>query len=355
MKIIILSPSLNTNQNVSGISSVTRFIIDNNTKHEYIHFNLGRKDAERRNIFWIFRILRTYYRWIILMISSKHILIHFNLSLSKYSVIRDYPLLLSARWFNKRMIIHIHGGELYMEEYGTLLTGRILSSIFSDKNEIIVLGPSEKETLHNRFGATRITVLPNCTDITAARKFERSYNDDRMIQLLFLGRISVDKGLEYIYMAMESLKRQGKIFKFIMAGTGPDEGIYINKFNDLLGKFFEYKGIVSGDIKTELLKNSDIFLLPSFYEGLPMALIESMSFGLIPVTTDAGSMKNLVIDGETGIIIKKKSAVDIEIAFSKLTEDIDTRKKLSGNARNLMFNYNDTDKYLTTLNRVYNM
>jgi glycosyltransferase involved in cell wall biosynthesis len=355
MKIIILSPSLYTNQNVSGISSVTQFIINHNTEHEYVHFNLGRKDSEIRNIFWVLRMLRTYFNWICLMVSSKQALIHFNLSLSKYSIIRDYPLILMARLFHKRMIIHIHGGELLMDENITFWIKKILGSIFSDKNQIVVLGLSEKETIYRKFGARKISVLPNCIDLSAAKEFERSYKKTELIQLLFLGRISVEKGIEYIFRSLGSLKDQGKTFKFFMAGTGPDETVYVSKFQDLLGKDFEYRGIVSGDIKTALLKNCNIFLLPSFYEGLPMALIESMSFGLIPITTDVGSIKDIVIDGETGIIVRKKSAEDIESAIKKLLEETDTREKLSRNARNFVFNYNNVNKYIFDLNRIYEM
>ena len=50
MQIIIVSPSLDPTKNVSGVSSVTRFIIENNTSHNYVHFELGRKDGEKGGI-----------------------------------------------------------------------------------------------------------------------------------------------------------------------------------------------------------------------------------------------------------------------------------------------------------------
>ena len=55
MEIIITAPSLNTNQNVSGISSVTKFIIQNNKSVDYIHFELGKKDEDKRNIILAFK------------------------------------------------------------------------------------------------------------------------------------------------------------------------------------------------------------------------------------------------------------------------------------------------------------
>lgn len=114
MKIIITSPSLNTNQNISGVSSVTKFIINTNNVNEYIHFELGKKDDERRNFFWLLRILSTYLKWLYLMFTQRDALIHFNFPLTIRSSIKDSPLILFARLLRKPMIIHIHGGDYLM-------------------------------------------------------------------------------------------------------------------------------------------------------------------------------------------------------------------------------------------------
>jgi hypothetical protein len=82
MKIIIISPSLDINVNVSGISSVTKFIIDNNPRHDYYHFELGKKDNEKRSILRFLRILKTYLNWIWLLIFLKNAFIHFNMPLT---------------------------------------------------------------------------------------------------------------------------------------------------------------------------------------------------------------------------------------------------------------------------------
>ena len=353
MKILITSPSLDTNQNVSGISSVTQFIISYNNENEYLHFELGRKDNENRNLFWFFRILKTYFKWGYLLLTHKGILVHFNLALAKPSIIRDSPLILIARSLRIRMIIHLHGGDYLMHKKNPFWMNYILKKVFSGKNPIIVLSPLEKKVLQQKGNNKEIFILPNCIGLKEAREFDRFHNNNEILMLLFLGRISIDKGIEFFLQAMESLKKKGIKFKFIMAGKGPEEKVFIQKFNDLLGIDFEFKGVVSGDQKTELLKKCNVFLLPSFYEGLPMALIESMSFGLVPITTNVGSIRYVIRDGINGIFVNTHSSEEIAYAIEKLSKDKEYMHELSKNARQYIFNNFNPEEYISRLNEIY--
>jgi glycosyltransferase involved in cell wall biosynthesis len=353
MRIIITSPSLNTNHNVSGISSVTNFIISSNPDNEYIHFIIGRKDNEKRNLSWFLRILGVYIKWLHLMVTQRAVLIHFNLALSEDSIIRDSPLIILARLFCKRMIIHIHGGDFLMHKKKPLWMTRLLKIVLSGKNPIVVLSPIEKEVLQESNNCKNIYVLPNCIALNEANDFDRIYSDSEPLKLLFLGRISVEKGIDYIYLAMESLKAKGIKFMFFMAGKGPEEINYNQKFENLLGKDFEFKGVVSGVQKSDLLKKCDVFLLPSFFEGLPMALLESMSFGLVPVVTNVGSIKYVVNDGINGMMVNSHSSEDIAFAIEKLSKEKEHLRELSKNARQYIFSNFKPEVYISRLNEIY--
>src|SRR3954454_23718957 len=112
MKIVITSPSLDVNQNVSGISSVTNFIIDNNEKTDYLHFQIGKADGKSRNITWFFDLLRIYLSWVFLLFNQKNKIFHFNIAVDKFALLRDAPLILLAQLFRVKLVIHLHGGEL---------------------------------------------------------------------------------------------------------------------------------------------------------------------------------------------------------------------------------------------------
>ena len=288
------------------------------------------------------------------MIKENDILVHFNFALDKRSIIRDSPLILFAKLLNKRMVIHLHGGEYLESENIPAWIKKLLKLILSGKAPKIVLSPIEKEIVKMKFNCLNIEVLPNCIDLTGAKNFIRINSGDPQLKLLFIGRIVLRKGIEYIFQALLILKKKEIPFKFILAGTGPDEDIYVKKFSELLQSNFEFKGIVSGDNKTELLKECDVFLLPSIYgEGLPISLLECMSYSLVPIVTDNGSMKYVVKDGENGILVNKESSVEIADAIVNLSTKEDLLQKLGRYASKSVFDNFDPAVYIDKLNEIY--
>jgi glycosyltransferase involved in cell wall biosynthesis len=232
---------------------------------------------------------------------------------------------------------------------------RALRSILSGTQPKIVLSSIEQELITRKFNARNVFVLPNSLDIIEAKKFIRDYPNDDPVRLLFFGRIVKDKGIEYILQALKVLKEMNIHFKFLMAGGGQDKDEYVVRFTEILGQDFVYRGIVSGDEKTELLKNCHVFLLPSKYEGLPVSLLECMSYALVPVVTSVGSIKNVVTDGYNGIIVGKNSYEDIYEAIMKLIKDKDLMVKLGNNAQQYIFKNFNPATYIEELNKIYKM
>jgi glycosyltransferase involved in cell wall biosynthesis len=351
--ILITAPSLDTKQNVSGISSVANFIISNNATRIYKHFELGRKDDEKRNLLWVFKIIQTTFRWMFVVSGKKIKLVHFNFPLSKAAVLRDAPLILFAKLIRKKMIVHLHGGDYMTSKKATGWMKLILKRVFAGNTQLIVLSPAEEEVIISEYNVKKVKVLPNCVDLREAKIFERKVDKNAVIRLLYIGRISVPKGIEYTYQALALLKKKGIPFKFIIAGTGPDEKEYLEKFSALLGSDFEFKGIVSGDAKTAVFKNADVFVMPSHFEGLPMSLLESMSFGLVPVVTNVGSIKYVVQSGENGIMVDKNPAEEVAEAIEKIIFNRALLQTMSVNAANFIFKHYNPQDYISELNKMY--
>lgn len=91
-KVIITSPSLNPTENVSGVSSVVRFIIDNNPNCKYLHFKLGKKDKEKGGWHRITKLIGSFFNWTKFINTYSDALIHYNFPLDAKSIIRDVPL-----------------------------------------------------------------------------------------------------------------------------------------------------------------------------------------------------------------------------------------------------------------------
>ena len=352
--IIITSPSLNTSENVSGISSVTSFIINNNKSKHYLHFEIGKKDNEHSGIFRLKKLFNTYRNWINIIQNEPNSLIHYNFPLSAFSIIRDFFFMQYANKKNRKMLIHIHGGLYLTKERIPWYLSYLLKIVFSWNHPFIVLSQSEKNCLTKLYKVKKVFVLPNCIDLDQTEFSNEKKFDKDFFDLLYLGRIEKEKGIDYIIEACDILKKNGFPFKLHFAGTETHKDEYLPKCKKLLGENFIYEGIVSGKEKTVLLRKCDVFLLPSFFEGLPMSLLECMSFGMIPITTNVGSIGSIVKNNENGFFIPLKSSKEIIELIEVISNNHDLAMLMSSNAKHTIFEFLSPEKYIKELNHIYN-
>lgn len=354
MKVIINSPSLNPEINVSGISSVTQFIISNNKEINYIHFEIGRKDCESQKIISrIKRILENIKKWNKLLKENKKAFIHYNIPLMKAAIIRDYIMLRIAHKNNMPILLHVHGGNYLQNRKRPWYLKIMLRNIFIWSKHIVVLSEEEKKILKEDFKINNIMSLANCIDLSNAKKFKRDMSKKERLNILYIGRIERNKGIKYILEACKELNEKGIDFCLHFAGKEENPGEFIQDFEKCLKKRFIFHGIISGNKKTELFKSCDVFLLPSLFEGLPMSLLETMSFGLIPIVTAVGSIPTIVINRHNGIIIEKHNSNSIVIAIQELIDNDNYLTVLSKNAQKSIFNKFDDVTYIKTLNNLY--
>lgn len=353
MNVIITSPSLNTTENVSGISSVTNFIIDNNPTIHYIHFELGKKDNEKGGICRILKILKSIILWWKIINQHNDAVIHYNFPLSKASILRDPIFILIAFYKKRKLVIHIHGGIFLTKESMPFYIKKILSRIFSLDCPFIVLSNKEKELIKSRFKCRNINILPNCIDLREAQNYKKGTNMDSPIVLGYLGRIAESKGIGILLQSCKILREKNIPFILKFAGKEEITGQYLNNFTDVLDNNFIYEGIVSGKKKIEFIKSLDIFILPSFFEGLPMSLLECMSFGVVPITTNVGSISEIIKDNINGIFIETKDSNSICEKIIYLNKNRKIMQALSAAAQESILQNFSPSNYISNLNKIY--
>lgn len=354
MRIIITSPSLDPTTNVSGLSAVTRFIIENNPHQDYVHFELGRKDGEKGGIHRVNAVIRRFKDWKRLLKTYPDALVHYNFPLEKPSIIRDTPFMRAALKNGNRMVIHIHGGVYLTSESIPFPFRQMLNYVFSWHVPFITLSETEAEALRKRFHAKHVVSLPNCIDLKDAQTFQRKYKDaSTPLTLGYLGRIAKTKGMDDLLQACCRLKERHIPFCLKIAGSEEHEGQYLPQFRKALGNQFVYAGIVSGEKKKSFLQSLDVLAMPTFFEGLPMSLLECMSYGVVPVITPVGSIPTVVTEGQNGILIKVKNAQSIVDAIAYLHIHRDRLEQMSKSARNYIYEHFDSDSYIDKLNSIY--
>lgn len=373
-EIIITSPSLNPKENVSGISSVTKFIIDNNPKVQYLHFELGKKDKEKGGWHRIGALLGRYRDWKKMLAKHPDAIIHYNFPLSKPSILRDPWFIRYAILHQRKMVVHVHGGLFLTAPKIPFYLERIMRWVFGQELPFIVLSGMERDILVERFGAKVVYSLPNCVDLKDAEAYakkneEASLSETQLrdsdiasshhraimqpLRIGYLGRIEPNKGMTELLIACLRLKKEGLPFQLVIAGKEQTEGEYLPQFDQWLGDSFEYVGLVSGQAKCNFLRSLDAFVLPTYFEGLPMSLLESMSYGKAPIVTPVGSIPQVVRDGENGIFVKDHDVDSIVDAIKRLSDDRVLLRKLGEEARKTIFSQFSPKKYIEKLNDIY--
>lgn len=356
MNIIITAPSLNPNENVSGISSVAQFIISNNGEQRYLHFELGKKDKERGGWHRVPALMRKYGEWKRMLAEHPDAIVHYNFPLSKASLLRD-PWFMRYAWKQgRKMVVHVHGGLFLTAPHIPSYLLRIMRWVFGQNVPFIVLSDMEKDILKKRFGAKRVAVLPNCVDLSDAEAYAQENNarvESEPLRIGYLGRIEPNKGMTELLVACQQLKKEGVAYKLVIAGKEQTEGEYLPLFEERLGDNFEYAGLVSGKTKCDFLRSLDAFVLPTYFEGLPMSLLETMSYGTAPIVTPVGSIPQVVKDGENGVFIKDHDSDSIVTAVKRMDENRALLRKLGDEARKTIFDKFSPKKYIEHLNEIY--
>ncbi|MDC2622719.1 glycosyltransferase family 4 protein [Bacteroides ovatus] len=359
-KIIITAPSLEPTRNVSGVSSVVSFIIENNRKCEYLHFQLGKTDGEKGGWHRIGIIVSALRTWKRMLDEHSDAIVHYSFPLSAPSILRDPLFMCEVLKRGMKMIVHVHGGQFLTAPKTPFVLWKILLMVFSWKVPFIVLSEREKRILQNRFGARNVQILPNCVELNDAKKFERKIGEAPLI-LGYLGRIESNKGMTELLGACIKLKKEGIPFKLVLAGKEKIADEYLPHFAQWLGDDFHYVGIVSGKMKADFLKSVDVFVMPTYFEGLPMSLLECMSYGCVPVVTNVGSIGDVVMsynsrnvsEEANGIFVMIRDEDSIVDAVNLLHKDRVLVQRLSEAAKRYIFCQFSSERYIKALNDIY--
>jgi glycosyltransferase involved in cell wall biosynthesis len=297
MKVLITSPSLDENENVSGISTMISSIIEYSAG-EFIHFKAGRKDNEKSGVAWLAAQLKLPFAFRKAIKSSRPDIVHINTAFEPRAMIRD--MFLAMFRANRPLVVHVHGGRFVMEDFPSGGIRTAATRLLRAASKVVVLSETERDNILRRVPGLDITVLANAV---AARKFPDTEREWGTKNIVYLGRLQEAKGLSEMVEACRVLVAQGFKFKFTCFGTGPDKEEFTRRMTSVLGENFYYGGVVSGRAKVEALNAADVFLMPSRFEGLPLALLEAMAAGCVPIVSDRGAIPSVVEDGRNGFLV----------------------------------------------------
>ncbi len=228
------------------------------------------------------------------------------------------PVILSTR----------HHYELSKQERNYKLFSWLdtLTMVFSTK--IIAVSETVRNYIiqWHRISPTKVVTLYNGIDI---EKYESNNNgndlmnefnlDKNRLTIGFIGRLVEVKGLDYLLDAAAEIIKKKKEVQFLIVGDGHLKGMLQNKANDLgISKYIIFTGFRRN--VHEVLGVIDILVIPSLSEALPTVILEAMASGKPVVSTNVGGVPEIVIDGETGILVPPRDPESLARAILALLQ-----------------------------------
>jgi glycosyltransferase involved in cell wall biosynthesis len=348
MKVLITAPSLDEQDNVSGISTMISSIIENGGS-DFVHFTAGRKDGDKFDLNWILTQLKLPFVFRSAVNRARPDVVHINTSFEPRSIIRDLVLAKSAG--KRPVVLHVHGGRFVMDEFPNAMLASVAQKLMRTASQVIVLSDAEAESILKRAPGLNVAVIPNAVATARYPEKDRVWGEKN---ILYIGRLAQAKGLSDIVESTRLLRDQGFKFRFTAFGAGPDQELFVQSMTNILGDKFHYGGVVAGAAKLEALQSADILLMPSKYEGLPLSLLEAMAVGCIPIVSDRGSMPSVVEDGRNGFLVEPGNLTQIVGRLKFLLSEGETEWiQIRRSARQTIVDGYDLDQYSRKLQSLY--
>lgn len=276
-----------------------------------------------------------------------------------YSFLKNSVMVFIASFLGFPVLLHLHCGVEALIPTQRPFWRRFVFLVMRRCRGIIVLS-TEWLRIEGILPRVKVAFIPNAIDPAEYVSIIREENpkSHQDVTILFLGHIGEKKGVGDLLLAASKLK--GKIkkgFRLDFVG-GSLMGGELERFQ-AVSQSLGLDGMVRfhepeyGSAKVARLSKADIFVLPSYSEGMPIVILEAMASGLPIVATRVGGIPDMIADGETGVIVNPGCPNDLAEAIGRLVDDPHLRFTLGRKARELVQMRFDVNTMVDSLIQLY--
>ncbi|MHC1563586.1 glycosyltransferase family 4 protein [Actinomycetospora sp. C-140] len=260
-------------------------------------------------------------------------LVHMHVS-QRASVLRKGLLGALARARRVPVVLHLHGSEFLDWFDGLPTPARAVVRALVRPHRLVVLSESLRGRYAARLGVAmrQVTALPNPVEWPEGPAAEHAPGGD--VLAVFLGRFGARKGVYDVVAACALLSPPARRrLRLVAAGDGEVDGVRAAVAAAEVGDVVEVREWLDRAERDALLRRAEVLVLPSSHEGLPMAVLEAMAFGVAPVVTPVGALPEVVRDGQNGVLVPVGDPAALAAALEALVVDDDRRRALGRRAR----------------------
>jgi glycosyltransferase involved in cell wall biosynthesis len=298
----------------------------------------------------IIYFLKSLFKLIAKLINYSSInIVHIH-SASNGSFLRKSIVLLIAKTFSRKVVLHIHGGSFKEYLASSPLRSKYIVAILKMADVVICLSEEWLMYFKTQVGLKNVVVLSNPIELP---KLSNRQKGHETIELLFLGAVVPAKGifdlLEYLATNKYFISNRLRLH---ICGEGDKHQVdmLLQKHN-MTDNVIQY-GWVQNELKSNLMNMMDVFILPSYVEALPMSILEAMSYGKPIISTRVGGIPSLVKEDYNGWLYNPNDIQVLDNIIEEIATDKGKMKVYGHNSRTEAFKY-DIHTIAKKLNSIY--
>lgn len=263
-------------------------------------------------------VFRALFAFVVLLLARKVALLHVH-SASRGSFWRKSVFCALARLFGVPYVFHIHSGEfpVFVRQECAPWARRWVVHTLRKAQCVIALTATWCSEIESLAPGARVTVLGNpvvSPEAIPARQLPA-------LQVLFLGRLREKKGVFDLLDAIPQVLESVPGARFVLAGDGDLEGVAARAEKLGVSHTVSLPGWVDGSAKDRLLAEAGTLVLPSYFEGLPVCILEAMALGVPVVASSVGGIPDVLEDGACGWLIEAGDTDGLSVALVSALRD----------------------------------
>lgn len=296
-------------------------------EHEITFLNVAHHGTPQGAAFTAANVLRTMRdAFAVWRAAKRHDVVHLNSALAPtVTVVRAGILALAGRLRGCAVIVHAHGGNIE-----TWLTSRrartVMRACMSPAQAVVACWTAGSKALARAVPDERVFLVHNGVDTT---RFQEASGDHEPPRILYVGLLTPRKGVLDLIAASRMLTEEGLEHELQLLGGTPDEG---PAAAEPVHAAADGNAVMLGTRPPEEMPaayaDADIFCLPSWWEAMPLSVLEAMAAGRPVVATAVGDVDRIVADGVTAFVVPTQAPEELASALRKLLVDPALRRKM---------------------------
>lgn len=304
------------NPQEGGVTSFTEAFkqTQKNELYDFFYFKSTGKDLNQ--IQKLFLLILDVFKFGFILFTKKIDIIFLNTSLLKNSIRRDGLYALIAHYSGHKIYVHWHG---WNKDNEYLLNNFFCRYGLFRAKHIRVLSSDFKHKLKEKGFDNLITVGNTMVGYELLESSNLSNNrKSDQINLLYLATVSKNKGIYETITIFHRLQKKYSNLFLSIAGNGPELDQIMNNIEKNHWSNIRCLGYLKGNQKKEVFRASDIYIFPSYYEGMPISVLEAMYFGLPVICSAVGGLKDFFISGKMGYMVNNPSDIDSFVSYIEI-------------------------------------